>query len=367
MLTKIPKKGLNVILIASIIGLGSGSYIPTAFAESETTVQADPTANTLSNIKIEGINLDKDFSADVKEYSTTVESGVQAISLLVESSNLNSVITINDQIITNGTASSYPLQTGENTFHINVNGGNQPETTYTLTVKRTQNANTLLQTINLSTGEFSPLFSSEQTEYTVEVTNDTTTITVTPVAIEKTATVAVNGMVAAKEGVLVEIPIGKSDIQLVVIAENGLKKTYILHVTRAEKNNTPPSNPGSHQLASNLADNGNGKFQPSSQQQITGTVQKVSKATLSSLTVSEGTWDSTFSMNEFTYHVAVASDVETMTITPIASYSGSTILIDGSTSKTIQLEDDSKTIISVVVTSGVDDRKTYILVFDKAE
>jgi hypothetical protein len=388
MLKKLPKKGLNVILIASMIGLGTFSYIPIVFAESVTTVQVNPTTNKLANLEIDGIKLDKDFSADIKEYSTEVENEVYSINLLVESSNLNSVITINSQVITNGSASSYSLQTGDNTFLITVNDGKESESTYTLIVTRKQNANPLLQTIKLSTGELSPSFSAVKTEYTAQVTNATTTIKVSPATIEKTATVAVNGLLATKEGVIVNLPVGKSTIHLVVTAENGEKKTYTLQITRAAGQGSLESKPtedntnitkGSQESRPTEDNTNNPKdsqesiptqnksIQGSSLQQSSGTVEKVSKAKLSSLAVSIGTWDSTFSSNEFTYHVAVASDVETITINPTVSYSDSTILIEGSTSKTIQLEDDNKTIISVVVTNGDDDQKTYVLVFDKAE
>lgn len=111
----------------------------------------------------------------------------------------------------------------------------------------------------------------------------------------------------------------------------------------------------------------NASAQPTDQQDgaSTDTAEKPSKATLSSLTVSNGTWDSTFSANEFTYHITVPSDTATMSINPSALYSSSSVLIEGNTSKTITLEDDNKTVISVVVTYDDEDRKTYVLVIEK--
>jgi hypothetical protein len=41
--------------------------------------------------------------------------------------------------------------------------------------------------------------------------------------------------------------------------------------------------------------------------------------------------------------------LDEVTLNPTAKYSSSEILIEGSTSKTIKLDDDKKTIISVVV------------------
>ncbi|CAH2713400.1 hypothetical protein BACCIP111895_00535 [Neobacillus rhizosphaerae] len=360
MKSKVQKKGMNVILTVSMLGMVSGSYIPTAYAESNTTaVQENLESNTLANLEIDEIKLDQTFTSEVKEYSATVGNDVPDIQLQVESSNPESSILINGQSVTSGTTGTYSLQTGKNTFLITVSDGSNTANTYILTITRKQNANNLLQNIKLSTGELSPIFSSTKTEYTVQVTNDADAIKITPTRIEKTATIKINNTLAKGEGVSVELPVGKSDIIIVVTAENGEEKTYTLHVIRAEGKDSK-ANISSQKNRTN-------SFQQTAVQQNSGTVQKTSKATLSSLTVSEGTWDSSFTPNEFTYHVAVSSDVKTVTINPTASYSASTIMIEGGTSKTIQLEDNNKTIISVVVTYDDGDHKTYVLVFDKKE
>jgi hypothetical protein len=91
--------------------------------------------------------------------------------------------------------------------------------------------------------------------------------------------------------------------------------------------------------------------------------KKTSTATLSSLTVSKGTWDSEFSKSEYTYHIAVSSSTEEVIINPTATYSSASALIEGGTDKTVKLT-DRKTIINVQVTKG-EDKKTYVLVFDK--
>lgn len=92
-------------------------------------------------------------------------------------------------------------------------------------------------------------------------------------------------------------------------------------------------------------------------------MQKVSTATLSSLTVSEGTWDSNFTSNKYTYHISESGSVTSVTINPYTTYSSADYTIEGGTSKTIQLTDNS-TAIPILVTRG-SDQKTYVLVFDK--
>ncbi|MFK9094514.1 cadherin-like beta sandwich domain-containing protein [Bacillus salipaludis] len=359
MLTKVPKNGLNAILIVTMLGMGTGCYIPTAYAESTAVTEGQETSNLLSKLEIEGIKLDKDFLAGVNEYAATVENNVQSINLLVESGNPDSLITINGASVKNGNPNPLLLQTGKNVFLISVKDSSHSINTYTLSVTRKQNANNLLQNIKLSTGQLSPAFSSAITEYTVPVKNDTSALTVLPSAVDQTATVEVNGVLAKEEGVLVKIPTGKSDILINVTAENGMKKSYTIHVERAE--------PAAVNTAIPARNTRTDSVQTATQMQNSSAVQKMSKATLSALTVSGGTWDSTFSASEYTYHVAVSNDTKTITIEPTASFNSSTILIEGSTSKIIQLEDDQKTIISVVVSNDDDDRKTYVLVFDRKE
>ena len=361
MFAKVPKRGINIILVASMVGMGNFSYIPSAYAESIVTVQENQFENTLSRLEIEGIKLDRDFTADVKEYSTTVENETKEINLLVESGNSEASISINDTSIKSGVASTFSLQTGENKFLITVSDGTHQQNTYTLTVTRKQNGNNLLQSIELSTGKLSPNFSSEINKYSIEVANDIASLTIKPTSVESTSTIQVNGTSLKGGSVSVDLPIGKSIITIVVTAENGEKKTYTINVARGNSANSQTTIP--------TQNNRTNTFQPTMSQQgnTTITAQKVSKATLSSLTVNNGTWDSAFSTDEFTYHVSVGNDVDYISLSPTARYSSSTILIEGGTSKTIKLDDDNKTVISIVVTYSDDDRKTYVLVIDRKE
>ncbi|MFJ7727639.1 cadherin-like beta sandwich domain-containing protein [Neobacillus sp. NPDC097160] len=369
---KVQKKGINLILAVSMLGMVSGPYISTAYAEGIPNVnQETPKTNTLANLEITGIKLDQPFSSDVKVYSATVENDVQTFKLLIEGSNPASSILINGQTVTSGKEETFSLQTGTNTFLITVSDGSQTANTYTLTITRQQSANNLLQNINLSAGALSPAFSSAITDYTVQVTNDVNTIVITPTSSENTATIEVNETLVKGAGVSVKLPDGKIDIIIAVTAENGDKRTYTLQVTKAAATSSTPNNSSKNNnfLPNNNSSqkNSNSSSLPTGMQQNSALEQKTSKATLASLTVSNGTWGSPFSKNKFTYHVAVPKDVKTITLNPSPSYGTSNIMINGGSSKTIQLEDDNKTIIPIVVTYDDGDHKTYVLVFDRVE
>ncbi|MEH7118836.1 cadherin-like beta sandwich domain-containing protein [Neobacillus vireti] len=397
MLTKIPKKGLNAVLIISILGLGTGYNLPTVYAEANVS-QVNETANTLSKLEIEGIKLDKEFSADINQYSATIENETDSIQIFVQGGSDNSIISINDKTVKSGAAESYSLQTGQNLFLITVKDlSSNLKNTYSLTVTRKQNNNNQLQDLKLSAGKLSPAFSSEVTDYSLQLTNSVKELVVLSTAEEKTAEIEVNGVETTQKGVKVNVPVGKSDIRIVVTAENGSKLRYSIHVDRKDtssKNGTVPAQNGSSlptkTSTSVPVQNGSGfstktstsipvqttrtnqnsiqnaSIQPSAAG-AAGTAQKTSKATLSKLTVSEGTWDSSFNSSEYTYHVAVPSDTKTVTINPAASFSSSEIKIEDGISNTIQLDSDNKTVISIRVTYDDSDRKTYVLVFDREE
>ncbi|MBI0580466.1 cadherin-like beta sandwich domain-containing protein [Neobacillus cucumis] len=383
-------KGVKIILAASLVCMGSISYIPTTYAATAdqlavTTNSVGQNPNTLSGLEIEGVPLDQTFSPNQKEYSVTVENEIQEITLVVESENPQASITVNGKPLNGGL---FLLQTGTNLFDITVKDGSHPENTYTLTVTRKKNNNNLLKNIKLSQGELSPDFSPSKLDYNVKVGNDVKTLTITPETLKESSSILINNKPFKGDENTLSLPVRKTTITILVTAENGDKKTYSLHVTREfqEANKPPVSAAGTVQDTNNSKANGSNKGANQIQKTIPNkvvtpvstsmpnqnsrstnqtqtTVQKINKATLSSLTVSEGTWNKDFTADEYTYHLSVKSDAESVIIKPTAKYSSSTIKIEDGSSKTIKL-DGKKTIISVIVTNG-EDRKTYVMVFKK--
>ncbi|QQZ09394.1 cadherin-like beta sandwich domain-containing protein [Heyndrickxia vini] len=384
---------LKILLTASVIGLGSVSYIPYSFAESVTAIQTAQKSNLLSELEISGLKLDQAFSSDVKVYSATVENKVQEINLLLKSNTSSAQITVNGKNVGNGTSETYSLKTGENLFLITVNNGTNESSTYKLTITREQNGDNSLKHIELSDGVLSPRFSPSTTTYNIEGLNNEERIKIIPTAMKKTSTIKINNKSVTKNGMTVNVPVGESTIRITVTAENGESKTYNFHVKRLKSNDKSPgkspgkSTPGTTistkpSIGPTTSTNRNTNIQQNNQkggqavtvqkttagtpQQLPSTTeQKTSKAMLSSLTVSTGTWDSTFVKDEFTYHIAVDKETKNVTISPVAVHSSSTIKIEGETKKTIQLDEGNKTVISVVVQYDDDDRKTYVLVFDR--
>ncbi|MCK2004826.1 cadherin-like beta sandwich domain-containing protein [[Brevibacterium] frigoritolerans] len=234
------KKGLKetsvkVILVGSLVGMGTSTYMPAAEASEGTSVILEETqtqtVNGLSKLGIEGIALDQKLTEDVHDYSSTVGNEVEKITLLAASPNENAAIYVNGVKMTDGKLKDLTLQTGMNTFVITVSDGENETVTYTLKVDKHESDDNLLTSIGLSKGSLT--FDSKVTAYHASVENEVQSVTVTPTLSDSKAIVKVNGKDATSAGVKVTLPVGKTMVKITVTAENGDEKTYTLTITRA--------------------------------------------------------------------------------------------------------------------------------------
>lgn len=413
------KKGLKetsvkVILVGSLVGMGTSTYMPAAEASEGTSVilEEAQTVNGLSKLEIEGIALDQKFTEDVHDYSSTVGNEVEKITLLAASPNENSAIYVNGVKMTDGKLKDLTLQTGMNTFVITVSDGENETVTYTLKVEKHESDDNLLTSIGLSKGSLT--FDSKVKAYHASVENDVQSVTVTPTLSDSKAIVKVNGKDATSAGVKVTLPIGKTMVKITVTAENGDEKTYTLTITRAASTAKeteskaapkedevqkepstgtskaqPSSDKGSKTSlpsaeSSNNQKPSSGISQVTSAQQIesistqkvkTDSVEKVTSAdslgeegnngpVLNSLTVSSGVWNKSFESNEHTYHIEVDNDISSVEMNATTNASGATIEYDGASSAKVKIKDKAKTAISVTVSKD-GERRTYVLVFEK--
>jgi hypothetical protein len=413
------KKGLKetsvmVILVGSLVGMGTSTYMPATEAAEGTSVilEEAQTVNSLSKLEIEGIALDQKFTQDVHDYSSTVGNDVEKITLLAASPNENAAIYVNGVKMTDGKLKDLTLQTGMNTFVITVSDRENETVTYTLKVEKHESDDNLLTSIGLSKGSLT--FDSKVTAYHASVENEVQSVTVTPTLSDSKAIVKVNGKDATSAGVKVTLPVGKTTVKITVTAENGDEKTYTLTITRAAaaaKETESKAAPKEDEVQKDPS-TGTSKAQPSSDkgnkpsltsaessnnqkpssgvsevtnaQQIesistqkvkTDSVEKVTSAdslgeegnngpVLNSLTVSSGVWNKSFESNEHTYHIEVDNDISSVEMNATTNASGATIEYDGASSAKVKIKDKAKTAISVTVSKD-GERRTYVLVFEK--
>ncbi|MEK5358903.1 cadherin-like beta sandwich domain-containing protein [Peribacillus castrilensis] len=426
------KKGLKetsvkVILVGSLVGMGTSTYMPAAEAAEGPSVilKEAQTVNSLSKLEIEGMALDQKFTEDVHDYSSTVGNDVEKITLLAASPNENAAIYVNGVKMTDGKLKDLTLQTGMNTFVITISDGENETVTYTLKVEKHESDDNLLTSIGLSKGSLT--FDSKVTAYHASVENEVQSVTVTPTLSDSKAIVKVNGKDATSAGVKVTLPVGKTMVKITVTAENGDEKTYTLTITRAaaaaketeskaapkedevqkepstgtskaqpssdkgNKSSLPSAGSSDKGSKTSLtsAESSNNQKPSSGVSQVTNTqqesistqkvktdsVEKVTSAdslgeegnngpVLNSLRVSSGVWNKSFESNEHTYHIEVNNDISSVEMNATTNASGATIEYDGASSAKVKIKDKAKTAISVTVSKD-GERRTYVLVFEK--
>jgi len=381
------KKGMNVIVMGSMITFTTLSSFPIEQVKAEENVTI-ANSTRLSALEIAEFELDQTFSSNIGEYTATVSNEMKTMNILLNTETEGAVIAINGEEVDSNKQLAYSLETGKNMFAISVTKDSEVST-YSLIVVREQNENSSLSNLTLSEGKVN--FSSTVKHYSVDVGNAVRSLIVTPTTAVDTSTVHVNGTkVDPNKGVSINLPVGETKVSIVVTAEDGSQTTYFVAITRIEDTNndtvttenTSSSTSKKQQTGSNaVPTSGTNSSRSSSDlanmtgSTITGSTSASSKgdstleetsttANLSALNITSGTWNKSFDPDTYTYHIAVAADVSSVTISPTAEYSGAEIEIEGGTSTTISLPDQATTAISIKVSNDTD-RKTYVLVFDK--
>src|SRR6202000_588506 len=171
-------------------------------------------------------------------------------------------ITVNGTTIVSGAASgNIPLAVGPNLVTIVVKASdNSTSITYTIDVVRTSSADANLANLALSSGTLSPAFASATTSYAVNVTNATSSITVTPTVDDPDASVTVNGVAVTSGSASgnISLSTGANIIRLVVAgSDTTTQQTYTITVTRALSANSNLSaiGPSITPLSPNFAPN----------------------------------------------------------------------------------------------------------------
>src|SRR4051812_11547703 len=96
--------------------------------------------------------------------------------------------------------------------------------------------NPALSGLTVSRGTLTPAFNPDSTSYSLSVTNDVTTVTVTPVTGSSDATVTVNGgpVTSASPSPDIALAVGTNPISVRVLAADGVtSRNYTIAATRA--------------------------------------------------------------------------------------------------------------------------------------
>lgn len=185
------------------------------------------------------------FAKGTTSYTASVPNTTTSITVRPTVGQADATVKVNGVTVTSGTTSGVmTLAVGPSVIRTVVTAQDGTTTkTYTLTVTRAptvipDSANADLVSLAPSAGKLAPIFSSTGTSYTVNVSNATTSLTVTPTTDDENATVKVNGITVASGTAsgATSLVVGSNIINVVVTAQNRTTtKTYRLTVNRTRR------------------------------------------------------------------------------------------------------------------------------------
>ncbi|WP_459195422.1 cadherin-like beta sandwich domain-containing protein, partial [Wukongibacter baidiensis] len=249
---------------------------------------------TLSNLTISSGSLSPVFDSDTRDYTVEVSNDISSIDISPTANHSNAIITVEGDTVASGDTVNVALSVGSNEINVVVTAEDGSTTDETIIrVTRASSNDTTLSNLTISSGSLSPVFDSDTRDYTVEVSNDISSIDISPTANHSNAIITVEGdTVASGDTVNVALSVGSNEINVVVTAEDGsTTDETIIRVTRASSNDT----------------------------------------TLSNLTISSGSLSPVFDSNTRDYTVEVNNDISSMDIRPTANHSSATITVEGDT------------------------------------
>lgn len=178
--------------------------------------------NRLNSLNVIGENIKFDKNTNIYELTTTKEK----INIQAE------LVDTNARYEQNFGPREVSLNYGEQLINIIVIAESNEKNTYTLKVTRQDNRSTNdnLSNIVLSLGELSPKFSKDVLNYTVEVPNNASSLTITASLEDKKAE-----FVSGYGSRTVDLKLGENIILIQTQAEKGNTKTYTIKVNRNYK------------------------------------------------------------------------------------------------------------------------------------
>jgi alpha-tubulin suppressor-like RCC1 family protein len=249
--------------------------------------------STLSGLTLDGGSLNSTFAAGTKTYTASVPNTTTSITLTPTLTDVNATTQVKGMTVVSGTASgSIPLSVGTNVITTVVTAQDGTTTsTYTITVTRAPSAVSSLAGLSLDSGNLSPAFASDTTNYTASVPSAVKSLQVTPTVMDSTASVKINGVAVASGSASASIPlsVGSNTIQVVSTAQDGSRvSSYTITV-----------------------------FLPSAVSSLAG------------LSLSSGTLSPIFASGTMTYTASVLSSVKSLQMTPSVTDSTASVEING--------------------------------------
>lgn len=291
-----------------------------------TTPPATVTKSSEARLKNFGIkpNDFSGFKRDKFEYTTEVPNSVSEVEIYAEK--------LHDKATVQGTG-KVSLKEGNNTFEVKVTAEDGKTTkTYKLTIKRKTAAEeqeaqgeARLSSLGVKPEKYDfEGFNKDKTEYSVQIPENINEIEVYATAVNPNAQITGTGIITLEEG--------ESTLEIVVISENGTKKTYSINVIRTEAETTEePEQPIEEKFG-------------------------LSKLTVTGLTLSPK-----FDVETYEYTLDLKQDLTSLEIIAKANDENATVEIVGNEN----LQEGENVITILVKNAETDEVATYQIIVNK--
>ncbi|MFI5137328.1 MAG: cadherin-like beta sandwich domain-containing protein [Sphingobacteriales bacterium] len=178
------------------------------------------------------------FATATLSYTASVTNATTSITVTPTTADPTATVKVNGVTVTSGTASAgIPLTVGPNTLTTVVTAQDGVTTkTYTITVTRAPSTNAALSHFALTPATALTQTTPGLLNYTGNVSNATTSVTITPTTVDPTTAVKVNGKLIASGTTSgsISLSVGVNTIILVGTAQDGVStRAYTLRLTRA--------------------------------------------------------------------------------------------------------------------------------------
>lgn len=248
----------------------------------------------LSGIDLSAGVLSPGFASGTTFYTASVSNVTASMTVTPTVTDSTATVTVNGSSVASGAASqSIPLNVGLNPITVLVTAQDGTTmSTYTVNVTRAPSAVSTLTDLQLSSGILSPTFAPDSLAYTTSVSNLMTSIQVTAIVTDVTASVKVDGATVAsgEASASISLVVGDNTIPVEVTAQDGTTRSiYTINVSRA------PS----------------------------------AVCSLSGLTTNHGSLSPGFDSATTSYDISVLNAITSINVTPTVTDVTSTVKVDG--------------------------------------
>jgi DUF971 family protein len=274
---------------------------------------------TLSALTLSQGSLSPGFASGTFAYTASVPNSVSSLIVTPTTNDANASATVNGA----SAATPVTLSVGSNTVTVQVTAQDGSTQSYTVAVTRAASSDATLSALVLSQGSLSPSFASGTLAYTALVPNSVSSLVVTPTTNDANATVTVNG---ASPATPVTLTVGSNTVTVQVTAQDGSTQSYTVAVTRAAS----------------------------------------SDATLSALTLSQGSLSPSFVSGTLAYTASVVHSVSSLIVTPTTNDANASATVNGASAATpVTLSVGSNT-VTVQVTAQDGSTQSYTVAVTRA-